>query len=154
MARVPSAKGSGSAACEMAMSVAWVRTLADAATHRMTAPNWVGLSLSGCSAVSCLQCKLRSFGHVLYRLPSSCPPEVACWAFFLASQMKKTESSVLACRPVLLRTASSRQSRVNQLDANRRETGAQPSTIDGRTAGELFRTLFAASSGMTRGGQI
>jgi hypothetical protein len=60
----------------------------------------------------------------------------------------------LACRPVLLRTASSRQSRVDQLDPNRLAAGAQPSTIDDRAAGELAKMLFAASSGMTRGGQI
>jgi hypothetical protein len=58
------------------------------------------------------------------------------------------------CRPVLWRTASSRQSRVNQLDANRREAGAQPSSIDDQTASELAKTLFAARSGMTRGAQF
>jgi hypothetical protein len=58
------------------------------------------------------------------------------------------------CRPVLWRTASSRQSRVNQLHANRREAGAQPSSIDDQTAGELAKTLFAARSGMTRGAQF
>ena len=42
--RAPSTEGSGSTACE----IAWARTLADAVTHRMNAPNWAGLSLSGC----------------------------------------------------------------------------------------------------------
>jgi len=56
--------------------VAWARTLADAATHRMTAPNWVGLSLSGCSAVSCPQRAHHPFGHVLHRILSHAPREV------------------------------------------------------------------------------
>ena len=46
------------------------------------------------------------------------------------------------------------QSRTNQLDANRLAAGAQPSTIDDRTAGELATMVSAASSGTTRGGQI
>ena len=55
---------------------------------------------------------------------------------------------------VLLKTVNSRQSRVGQRDANRRVAGAESSTIVEQTAGKLRKTLFAANSGMTRGGQI
>ena len=52
------------------------------------------------------------------------------------------------------KAASTRNGRFAQRNANRRVPGAESSTIVEQTAGKLRKTLFAASSGMTRGGQI
>ena len=79
---------------------------------------------------------------------------VSTYSMAFARTPLERSTTEFGCRRVLLRTASSRQSRVDQLDPNRLAAGAQPSTIDDRAAGELAKMLFAASSGMTRGGQI
>jgi hypothetical protein len=49
---------------------------------------------------------------------------------------------------------STRNGRFAQRNANRRLPGAESSTIVEQTAGEMAKTPGAASSGMTRGGQI
>ena len=66
------------------------------------------------------------------------------------------ESSQLRLPRVLLIEGgeSTRNGRFAQRNANRRLPGAESSTIVEQTAGKLRKTLFAANSGMTRGGQI
>jgi len=116
-------------------------------SHQCQRPRCGFVRIARCIGRSRAGGRARSQGHDT----AAGPVLSLALALTLTSQILNPE---FICRPVLLKTASSRQSRVDQLDRNRLAAGAQPSTIDDRAAGELAKMLFAASSGMTRGGQI